>query len=74
MILLDDTNSHCNANSKKFRTYNAAASSVMSLHFWSTGQLAGQLHRCDSIQGTDYIANPFILNLKVSRTTIGNLR
>ena len=31
-------------------------------------------HRCDSIQGTDYIANPFFLNLKVSRTTIKNLR
>ena len=27
-----------------------------------------------SIQGTDYIANPFFLNLKVSRTTIKNLR
>ena len=32
------------------------------------------LHRCDSIQGTDYIANPFFLNLKVSRTTTENLR
>ena len=31
-------------------------------------------HRRDSIQGTDYIANPFFLNLKVSRTTIENLR
>ena len=30
-------------------------------------------HRRDSIQGTDYIANPFFLNLKVSRTTIENL-
>ena len=30
--------------------------------------------RRDSIQGTDYIANPFFLNLKVSRTTIENLR
>ena len=27
------------------------------------------LHRCDSIQGTDYIANYF-LNLRVSRTKI----
>ena len=32
------------------------------------------LHRRDSIQGTDYIAYPFFLNLKVSRTTIENLR
>ena len=31
-------------------------------------------HRRDSIQVTDYIANPFFLNLKVSRTTIENLR
>ena len=31
-------------------------------------------YRCDSIQGTDYIANPFFLNLKVSSTTIENLR
>ena len=31
-------------------------------------------HKCDSIQGTDYIANPFFLNLKVSRTTIQKLR
>ena len=29
-----------------------------------------QLHRRDSIQGIDYIANPFFMNLKVSRTTI----
>ena len=33
-----------------------------------------QDHRHDSIQGTDYIANYFFLNLKVSRTTIENLR
>ena len=32
------------------------------------------VHRCDSIQGTDYIANPFFLIIKVSRTTIENLR
>ena len=32
------------------------------------------IHKRDSIQGTDYIANPFFLNLKVSRTTIKNLR
>ena len=31
-------------------------------------------HRRDSVQGAEYIANPFFLNLKVSRTTIGNLR
>ena len=31
-------------------------------------------HRCDSIQGTDYIANYFALNLRVSRITIENLR
>ena len=31
-------------------------------------------HRHDSIQGTDYIANPFFLNLKVSRKMIQNLR
>ena len=31
-------------------------------------------HRRDSIQGTDYIANYFVLNLRVSRTTIENLR
>ena len=28
----------------------------------------------ETIQGTDYIANPFFLYLKVSRTTIENLR
>ena len=32
------------------------------------------IHRCDSIQGTDYIANSFFLNLRVSRTNIENLR
>ena len=32
------------------------------------------LRRRDSIQGTDYIANYFVLNLRVSRTTIENLR
>ena len=31
-------------------------------------------HRRDSIQGTDYITNPFFSNLKVSRTMIENLR
>ena len=31
-------------------------------------------HRCDSIQGTDYIANPFFVNLRVSKTKIENLR
>ena len=31
-------------------------------------------HRRDSIQGTDYIVNPFFLNLKVSRITIENIR
>ena len=31
-------------------------------------------HRCDSIQGTDYIANYFFLNLRVSRTKIYNLK
>ena len=31
-------------------------------------------YRRDSIQGTDYNANPFVLNLKVSKTTIENLR
>ena len=29
-------------------------------------------HRSDSIQGTDYIANYFFLNLKVSRAKIEN--
>ena len=32
------------------------------------------MHRHDSIQGTDYIANPFFLNLKVSPTAIESLR
>ena len=32
------------------------------------------VRRCDSIQGTDYIANPFFLNLRVSRTKIENIR
>ena len=32
------------------------------------------IHKRDSIQDTDYIANPFFMNLKVSRTTIDNLR
>ena len=36
MTLLDDTNSHCNANSVKFRILNTAASPAMSSHF---GQL-----------------------------------
>ena len=31
------------------------------------------IHRCDSIQGTDYIANDF-LNLRVFRTKIENLK
>ena len=31
-------------------------------------------HRRDSIQGTDYIANYLVLNLRVSRTTIENLK
>ena len=31
-------------------------------------------HRRDSVQGTNYIVNPFFLNLKVSRKTIENLR
>ena len=31
-------------------------------------------HRLDSMWGTDYIANPFFLNLKISRTTIETLR
>ena len=30
------------------------------------------IHRSDSIQGTDYIANYFFLNLKVSRAKIEN--
>ena len=42
------------------------------------GFLAGEkwllLHRSDSIRDIDYVANPFLLNLKVSRTTIENLR
>ena len=38
------------------------------LSFWT--QLVG--HRCDSIQGTDYIAHPFFLNLNFSGTTIEN--
>ena len=32
------------------------------------------LHRCDSMWGTDYIANSFFLNYKVSGTTIKNLK
>ena len=31
-------------------------------------------HRCDWIQGTDYIANPFFLSLRITRTKIKNLR
>ena len=31
-------------------------------------------HRCDSIQGTDNIANDLFLNLRVSRTQIQNLK
>ena len=31
------------------------------------------MHRSDSMWGTDYIANPFFLNLKVSGTAIQNL-
>ena len=27
-------------------------------------------HRCDSIKGTDYTANPFFLSLGVSRTNV----
>ena len=34
-----------------------------------TGDL---MHRSDSIQGTDYIANYFFFNLRVSRTKIEN--
>ena len=38
----------------------------------------GIFHRTDSIQGTDYIAmtiyHPLVLNLRVSRTEIENLR
>ena len=33
-----------------------------------------QLHMSDSIQGTDYIATYFFLNLKVSRAKIENLK
>ena len=32
------------------------------------------IHRCDSIEGMDYIVNRLFLNLKVSRTTNENLR
>ena len=32
------------------------------------------MHRWDSIPGTDHIANPFSLNLRVSTTKIENLR
>ena len=32
------------------------------------------VHRCDSISGTDYIANPFFLNLRVFTTKIENIR
>ena len=32
------------------------------------------MHRCDSIQRTDYFANPFFLNLRVSKTKIETLR
>ena len=32
------------------------------------------VHRRDLIQGTDYIANYFFLNLRVSRTKIENLK
>ena len=32
------------------------------------------MHRRDSIQGTDYVANYFVLNLSVSVMTIENLR
>ena len=31
-----------------------------------------RIHRSDSIQGTDYIANYFFLNLRVSRAKIQN--
>ena len=31
-------------------------------------------HRCDSIQGTDYIATYFFLNLRISRAKIENLK
>ena len=31
-------------------------------------------HRGDSFQGTDYIADPFFLNLEVSKTNVENLR
>ena len=34
----------------------------------------GPQHRRDSIQGTDYIANYFFLNLRVSRAKIENLK
>ena len=37
-------------------------------HIW----LESILHRSDSIQGTDYIANYFFLNLKVSKAKIEN--
>ena len=31
-------------------------------------------HRSDSIQGTDYVANYFFLNVRVSKTKIENLK
>ena len=33
-----------------------------------------EIHRSDPIQGTDFIANYFFLNLSVSRTNIENLK
>ena len=41
---------------------------------WDFVDKVEQEHRCDSMWGTDYIAYPFFMNLKVSRTTIENLR
>ena len=45
-----------------------------SLHLIKVTQQMYLYHRSDSVWGTDYIANPFFLNKKVSRTTIKNLR
>ena len=42
---------------------------TMTFLFWTT---LDEIHRSDSIQGTDYIASYFFLNLKVSRAKIEN--
>ena len=62
-IFLTKMSDHHGSNSLQYQISYKLSCSVL---------LTGLEHRCDSIQGTDYIVNDFVLILRVSK--IGNIK